>query len=129
YRLPTATRAHLKAGFAWRELSIKLRNYGNRRWSYVGATGLPVDADAATPYVNLHTGAAFPRWQVSDFVAGGSAGKYPADPSLWQEDLYFHEQSKYTGTRGGKENVSAGYIMAQGKLGQDGWLGRTSYLT
>jgi iron complex outermembrane recepter protein len=126
YTLPTAVPTHLKTGFAWREQSVKLRNF-SRRWSYIGTTGLAADPDAR-PYANIKTGMNLPRWQVSDFLAGGSAGKYPADPALWQEDLYYHEQIKYTGRRGASEEVTAGYIMAQGRLGRQGWLGRTGYL-
>ena len=127
YTLPTAVPVHFKTGFAWREQSVKLRNYG-RRWSYIGTTGLAADT-AARPYANLKTGMNLPRWQLSDFMTGGSAGKTPADPALWQEDLYYHEQLKFTGTRSASEEVTAGYLMAQGRFGREGWLGRTGYLT
>lgn len=126
YTLPTAVTTHLKAGFAWREQSARLRNY-SRRWSYIGTTALQADP-SARPFANLKTGMNLPRWQASDFFSGGSAGVVPADPSLWREDLYYHEQLKYTGTRSATEAVTAGYIMAQGRLGREGWTGRTGYL-
>ena len=127
YTLPTPIPVHLKTGFAWREQSVNLRNF-SRRWSYTGATALPAD-QTMRPFANLKTGMELPRWQVSDFMSGGSAGKYPTDLSLWQEDLYYHEQIKYTGTRSASEEVLAGYFMAQGKFGREGWLARTGYLT
>lgn len=127
YKLPMEAATFIKAGFVWREQSFKLEEF-SRRWSYIGATGLPVDPEAR-PFVNLKTGTHFPRWTMSDIMAGGSAGKYPADESIWREDLYYRETIKYTGGGGGKEAATAGYLMAQGKLGARGWLARTNYLT
>jgi len=127
YHLPFAVPTFLKTGASWREQKVDFWSY-SRRWSYIGATPLPADP-AARPYNNLKTGRNLPWWKVSDFLAGGSAGKFPADPSLWQEDLYYYEANKYSGTRGLSEIVTAGYIMAQGRLGREGWLGRTGYLT
>ena len=127
YTLPTAVTAHLKAGFAWREQSVKLWN-DSRRWSYIGTVGLPADP-VALVYNNMKTGVNLPRWKTSDFMGGGSSGWYPATPALWQEDLYFRAANKYSGTRSASEAVTAGYFMAQGNFGRDGWLGRTGYLT
>jgi len=127
YRLPTTVPAWLKTGFAWRQQKTDSWNY-SRRWSYLGTAGLPADPEAR-PYNNLKTGVNLPRWKISDFFTGGSAGKSPANPSLWQEDLYYHEAIKYSGTRGLSETVTAGYVMAQGSFGRDGWLGHTGYLT
>lgn len=127
YTLPTAVPVHLKTGFAWRKQSVDLSNY-SRRWSYTGATGLAADPKAS-PYANMKTGMNLPRWQISDFFGGGSAGWFPADPSLWREDLYYHEQLKFTGTRQASEEVLAGYLMTRGNFGRSGWLGRTGYLT
>jgi iron complex outermembrane receptor protein len=129
YALPTAIKTQLKTGVAWRELSIKRDDRGTRRWTYLGTKALPVDADAAAQYATLKTGVRFPRWQVSDFMAGRQGGDYPADASLWREDDFYREQNRYVSTRGGKEEVKAAYLMAQGAFGRDGWLGRTSYLT
>jgi TonB-dependent receptor len=127
YKLPTAVPTFLKAGFAWRDQGVELDNY-SRRWSYIGTTGLPADP-TARPYNNIKTGVNLPRWMISSFLAGGSAGKYPTDATQWQEDLYFFESNKYSGTRTLSEEVLAGYLMAQGSFGRDGWLGRTGYLT
>lgn len=126
YKLPFGVPTALKTGFAWREQSVNFTNF-SRRWSYLGTTALPVDT-SARPYNNLQTGVNLPRWQVSDFLTGGSAGKYPTAPSLWQEDLYFFEANKYSGTRELKERVTAGYFMAHGSFGRGGWLGRSGYL-
>ncbi|MDO8545007.1 MAG: TonB-dependent receptor [Opitutaceae bacterium] len=128
YTLPIAVRAHLKAGFSWREQSVKARN-ASRRWSYIGTSALPVFAASPVPFTFEKAGINLPRWQVSDFMTGGSAGREPVDASLWQEDRFYHEENKFTGNRNATEEVTAGYIMAQGKLGRDGLLGRTGYLT
>ncbi len=127
YTLPTTVPVHFKTGFAWRKQSVDLHNY-SRRWSYTGTEGLAADP-RARPYANIKTGMNLPRWQISDFYGGGSAGWFPADPSLWREDLYYHEQLKFTGTRKASEEVLAGYLMARGSFGREGWLGRTGYLT
>jgi TonB-dependent receptor len=126
YRLPFAVPGSLKAGAAWREQSVDFKNT-SQRWSYTGTAALAADA-SARPYNNLQTGLNLPRWQVSDFFGGGSAGWYPANAALWQEDRYYHEALRYSGTRELRERVSAGYLMAQGSLGRGGWLGRTGYL-
>ena len=52
----------------------------------------------------------------------------PANPALWNEDLYFNESQKFIGTNGVTEWIPATYLMAQGRLGRDGLLGRTGYL-
>lgn len=127
YKLPISVPMSLKAGLAWRKQSVDLANY-SRRWSYIGTTGLAADPQAR-PYNNIKTGLNLPRWQTSDFLTGGSAGKTPTVPSVWQEDLYFFESNKYSGTRSASEEVTAGYLMAQGNFGREGWLGRTGYLT
>jgi TonB-dependent receptor len=126
YKLPTSVPAALKTGFAWREQKVDFWNY-SQRWSYLGTAGLPADP-LARPYNNLKTGVNLPRWKTSDFFTGGSAGKTPSNPALWQEDFYYYESNQYSGTRGLSETVTAGYVMAQGSFGREGWLGRTGYL-
>jgi iron complex outermembrane recepter protein len=127
YTLSSELRMYLKTGFSWREQSMK-QNNASRRWSYVGANALPVWSQSPVPFTFEKAGIDLPRWQVTDFLTGGSAGREPRDASLWQEDRYFYEQNKFTGKRSGSEEVTAGYVMAQGKLGRDGWFGRTGYL-
>ncbi len=127
YKLPVSVSATLKTGVAWRDQSVDLANY-SRRWSYIGTSGLAADP-RARPYNNLKTGLNLPRWQTSDHFTAGTAGKTPAVPAVWQEDFYFFESNKYSGNRRASEEVTAGYLMAQGSLGREGWLGRTGYLT
>ncbi len=123
YALPTPMPFYLKTGFSWREQKSDMRN-NSRRWSYMGTAPLPADPAAST-FASIKTGLDLPRWEVTPFMRNNE----PADPSLWQEDLYYHEQVSYTGTRGLSEAVTAAYIMAQGRLGTDGLLGRTGFLT
>ncbi len=112
----------LRAGFHWREQESQLLNF-SRRWSYTGAGPLPHN-----PAVALHnarkTGLVIPQWEVAALMKNGE----PADPSLWREDRYYAEQIKFTGTRGASESVAAVYLMGQGRLGRDGWRGRTGWL-
>jgi TonB-dependent receptor len=123
YNLPIPVKTFLKVGAAWREQSVKAKNV-SRRWSYIGTTGLPADP-SARPFANMRTGVHLPRWQTSDFIKGHE----PVNPAVWREDLYFYESNKFTGTRSATEAITAGYVMAQGRLGREGWLGRTGYLT
>ncbi len=121
YKLPIRVPVSVKIGGSWREQSSDLRN-ASRRWSYTGTTALPV---YPTPpyFVTAKTGSVFPRWDVPPLMRD----LQPADPSVWREDLYFHEQLKYTGTRGVTEAVAAGYIMTQGRLAHEGLLSQTSF--
>jgi iron complex outermembrane receptor protein len=123
YLLQTPVPVTFKVGFAWREQEADLENF-SRRWSYIGTTALPSDPSIVT-LESLKTGRRLPMWEVTPFMSGGQ----PATPALWNEDRYYAEQIKYTGRRGTTEAVTAGYFMAQGRLGREGWLGRTGYLT
>jgi TonB-dependent receptor len=122
YTTPLPIPVFLKTGFSWREQASDLRN-NSRRWSYVGTNGLPADPSAVT-YDSIKTGRVLPQWEVTPFMRNNQ----PADASLWREDLYYHEQLKYTGSRGVSEAVTAGYLMAQGKLGREGFFGHTGFL-
>ncbi|MBI4623335.1 MAG: TonB-dependent receptor [Verrucomicrobia bacterium] len=124
YSLPTRTPIFFKTGFAWREQTLVNRNY-SRRWSYIGTAGVPA-APSIVTLDSIKTGRRLPMWEVTPLMRDGQ----PVDSAAWREDLYYYEQnSKYTGQRGLTESVTAGYVMAQGKLGREGWLGRTGYLT
>jgi iron complex outermembrane recepter protein len=121
YTLPIRMPVSLKTGISWREQSSDLRN-ASRQWSYIGASALPVYPTPAY-FATVKTGNVFPRWDVPPLMRDHA----PIDPSLWRENEYFHQQLKYTGTRGVTESVTAGYIMAQGKLARDGLLSQTSF--
>ena len=123
YTLPTTIPLFVKTGFSWREQKVDLVNRG-RRWSYIGTTALPHDPNFVT-YDSLKSGRNLPQWEATAIMRNNA----PADASLWREDLYFHEQLSYTGTRGTTEEVTARYLMAQGRLGREGVLGRTGFLT
>src|SRR5439155_22776556 len=65
-----------------------------------------------------------PQWVTSQFIAN----RQLINPALWSEDVYNREQLKYSGAREGTETVKAGYAMAEGKFGREGFFGRTGYL-
>ncbi len=122
YKLPTAVPVSLKAGGQWRETLARTRSK-SRRWNYRGTGPLPADPSLIT-YDRVVTGRTIPQWTTSMFIRD----RQPIDPALWSEDVYFGLQQRYTGARSVTEAVTAGYAMAQGKFGRDGFLGRTSYL-
>lgn len=112
YRLPSRFEWKLKAGGQWREGQSILLG-GTRQWSYLGgATPLPHDpAIITTDYVK--TGRAIPQFEAAAFLQYDK----PVQPGLWQENLYFYETSKYTGTNTVTDTKQAGYLMTQGKFG------------
>ncbi len=122
YALPVSFPVFAKIGFNWREQVVGLQG-ASRRWNYTGTTALPADPTLRM-MDHVKTGRQLPVWEASQFIRGREV----IDPTLWREDLYFAEQIKYTGTREVTETVSAAYAMAQGRLGREGWRGRTGFL-
>jgi len=122
YRLPLAAPTFLKTGFNWRHQRA-FNGSDMRRWNYTGTTALPSDPSIRT-FDRVKTGRAIPLWETAAHMTKDG----PANPALWREDAYFRAAGQYTGTRAVEETVTAGYLMAQGKLGTGGLLGRTGYL-
>ncbi len=122
YTLPITAPVTAKAGVHWREQHVGQRN-ASRRWSYIGTGPLPADPTLVM-MEERKTGRNTPQWETSWFIHGREL----ADPTLWREDLYFRETTKFTGFSDVTEKVTAPFAMAQGKLGRDGWLGRTGFL-
>ncbi len=122
YTLPIKAPVFAKTGVHWREQHVGVRS-ASRRWSYTGTGPLPHDPNLLTMDRRM-TGRNIPQWEASWFIRAREV----IDPALWREDLYFRETTKYTSYRDVVETVTAPYAMAQGKLGRDGWLGRTGFL-
>ena len=116
YDLPTSFALAVKTGGDWREQLVREVSR-SRRWNYLGTTALPADASIVT-WDSLKTGRKIPQWETAALIHG----EVPVTPTLWGEDVYFAEQQKYTGTRQVIETVTAGYVMAQGKIGRLGFL-------
>ena len=116
YVVPGEYPVHLKTGFDVREQTSGNIG-GNRRWTYIGNGPLPADpAHRSTD--RAKTGRQLPTWNGEWFFKNDA----PRDPALWSENLYFREQSRYTTTNDVSELVSAGYVMAQTKFKQLGFL-------
>ncbi len=116
YRVPVRHSLQLKTGFRWREETARDTNL-NRQWTYLGTTALPADPTIET-FGKQKTGFNVPHWTVASFARG----RNPIDPTLWREDLYFRERIKFSNSRTITETVSAGYLMAQGRVGATGFL-------
>jgi TonB-dependent receptor len=130
YKLPVAAPTTLKAGFHWR--SLQMDQWGKERQRWVPKATAAYDPsfrfapdDSYLSYDRVKTGRKIPIWQAEGITKDGR----PADPALWNEDFYFNESQKFIGTNGVTESIPATYIMAQGRLGRGGLLGRTGYLT
>ncbi|MSU50471.1 MAG: TonB-dependent receptor [Opitutus sp.] len=116
YTFATSFPLFFKSGFKLRDQTADDLSAA-RRWSYIGAAGLPNDPSILT--LDAHkTGLNLPRWESAAFIRE----RNPITPALWSEDLYFREQTQFTGTRGVSEFVTAGYVMAQGRMGRTGFL-------
>ena len=122
YQLPMPMPTYLKAGISYRSQVTDVWAKDQHRWTYSGTGPLPTQD--IPNYYSRETGIVFPRWYSNDFMDK----RRPKDPSLWTEDRYYNESQKYSGTRGLKEVAQAAYVMAQGRLGTEGFLGRTGYL-
>ena len=116
YTLPVAAKVDLKAGFVWRENSATDDNRG-RRWNYIGTSALPADPSILT-FDERKTGRRIPQWEASTFINE----RVPVTPSLWREDGYFFAQNRYVGFSDLRESITAGYVMTQGKVGDNGFL-------
>jgi TonB-dependent receptor len=124
YTLPIAMPTNLKTGVHWRELRMDDWAGDRHRWS-VATSAAPLPHDPTyVSYDRVKTGRAIPVWQSHMFTTDGR----PTDANYWVEDRYYNEQQKYTGTRWLTEEIGATYLMAQGRLGADGWGRRTGYL-
>jgi iron complex outermembrane receptor protein len=108
----------LKTGIDWREVDVDQISR-DRRYSYIGTEPLAPDRTA-----QVRSGFNLPHWHPGAFVRNGRL----VNPAVWSEDAYFHESLRYTGRRFATETVTAGYLMAEGKLGREGVLARTSFL-
>jgi len=122
YALPGRRPIFLKSGFHWRE-QVVAENSLSRRWSYTGTGPLPAEPSLLM-WDTVKTGRRLPQWEASHFIRAREV----INPSLWREDLYFREQTKFTATRAVTETVTAGYLMTEGRLGREGWPGRTGFV-
>ena len=116
YDLPTRYPVALRTGALWRERYVAQSNDA-RRWTYIGTTALAADPSIIS-YDSIKTGRRIPLWENMQHFQN----RAPLNPSVWREEVYFHEQTNYTGNRAVTEEVTAGYIMAQGRIARTGWL-------
>jgi len=116
YALPTRLPVAFKVGALWREQYVDQSNDA-RRWAFIGTSALPSDSSIIS-FDSIKTGRQIPLWENMQHFQN----RQPTNPAIWREDLYFHEQINYTGNRAVTEEVTAGYVMAQGKVGRTGWL-------
>ncbi len=124
YTLPFAAPTNFKTGYHWRELRMDDWGQDRHRWTAApGAPALPEDKTYVS-YDRVKTGRAIPVWQSHMFTQDGR----PTDGNYWVEDRYYNQSQKYIGTRWLTEQVGAAYVMAQGRLGAEGFLRSTGYL-
>jgi len=117
YLLPiNAFTAYLKTGASIRDHNVELFRV-NRRWSYIGTAALPYDPSILM-WDTVKTGRKIPQWEAAQFFQNGQ----PTNQALWQEDKYYYENNRRTASNKVNETITGYYIMAQGKIGQNGFL-------
>jgi TonB-dependent receptor len=131
YKAPFAAPTQFKTGFHWRSLQMDLWGKDRHRWTLNAVNAYDPNFHLApdptyVSYDRVRTGRAIPIWQAEGTV---TVDGRPKDPSLWTEDLYYNKSQAFIQTRGVTEWIPAAYVMAQGRLGKDGWLSRAGYLT
>ena len=114
YTLPVSVPLVLKSGAVWRQHYASAESVA-RRWNYAGTAALPADPSIVT-FDSVKTGRRIPQWEALQFFAE----RQPINSALWTEDRYFNEQNKYTANRAVTETVTAGYALAQGRVGRTG---------
>jgi iron complex outermembrane recepter protein len=117
YSLPTAFPLHVKTGALWRQRYVEQGNIA-RRWSFIGTSAIAADPTIIT-FDQVKTGRMIPQWETAQHFRD----REPIDPAIWREDRYFHEQTKFTGHRAVTEEINAGYVMTQARVGRTGFVG------
>ncbi|MBI5691613.1 MAG: TonB-dependent receptor [Verrucomicrobia bacterium] len=112
FEVPASFPLHFKAGASWREQYADNASV-SRRWNFAGTAALPSDPTIVS-YDYVKTGRRMPYWEPMQFFWD----RQPRNPSLWREDQYYHYQNNYTANRAVTEWVTAGYGMAQARLGR-----------
>ena len=114
YRLPVDFPATLKVGAFYRDQLFA--EVGRRRqWNYLATA----PAMSAT-FPNVF---AFPGAQRLPYVHPRAAYEATGNATLWAEDMYFRTADAFQTTREATEEITAGYVQAQAKLGRLGVLG------
>jgi len=118
-KLPVDQPLFLKSGFRLREESVRGQSRSTTRYIFTGANSgqLPTDSTIET-FGNHKIGLNIPAWNANAV----SRGRVPVDGSLWREDAYFREMTKFTSADGVTETVTAGYLMAQGSIKRTGFI-------
>ena len=118
YKLPfNSFSAFLKTGAQVRDHTVEMERR-NRRWNYIGTTALPEDPSILL-WDKVKTGRDIPVWQAAQFIQQGQ----PTQPELWREDIYYYESNRLINTYKVNELITGTYIMAQGRIGPNGFLG------
>jgi iron complex outermembrane receptor protein len=117
YELPVSFPLALKVGGLWRENYVSAESV-SRRYNYTGTTALPADSSIVS-YDYVKTGRRMPYWEPVQFVED----RRPVNTAVWREDLYYHFQNNYTANRAVTEWITAGYAMAQARIGRTNVVG------
>ena len=96
-----------KGGAYYRDHTVEERAR-NRRWSYTNLQPLPAGTPQRTAFEEQY-GVDLP------FVDASNIRGQLDDPRLWVEDDYFRASQPFSLGTKGNEEITAGYVMAQGR--------------
>jgi TonB-dependent receptor len=116
YALPTRLPVTIKTGGQWRQQLVEENGY-NRTFAYIGTAPLASDPTFIT-FDSVKTGRRVPQWQADSVMSEQKL----LNPAVWSENVYTREASRFTVPHTLTETVTAGYLMAQGKIARTGWL-------
>lgn len=117
YVLPTSFASSVKTGFRYRGGTFE-EERNQHRFTYTGSNlGALADRSLKLSYFEDFGG-------YLPFIDSAAAAEdIRTNPQSWREDLYYNRSQWYMGTRGADEDVLAGYVQSNARLGNLNLLG------
>lgn len=129
YNLRTSFPSYVKTGLSLRRQDSKMRTRDDRSLTYIGPDGVAnTPDDTLAPFLSsLVLSHQFRLGPLPLLDVRKMARNLEANPSHWQENLYYAESRRYSGTNAVTEDVNAVYLMGNAKLGKLTTLGGVRY--
>ncbi|HEY0966529.1 MAG TPA: TonB-dependent receptor [Opitutaceae bacterium] len=129
YNLATKMPAYLKIGASLRRQDSDMVTRDDRSLVYVGPDGVAGNADdTLAPFLSdLVLSAEYNLGNLPLIDVKKLARNLEENPAQWQENRYYQESRRYSGTNLVTEDVSAGYLMGNVRIGKLTALGGVRY--
>ncbi len=129
YDLSFNAPTYLKVGANFRRQDSDMRTWDDRSLTYVGPDGVANSADDTLAPFLSHARLS-PEYKLGNLPLLDVrllAQNLRDQPGSWRNNVYYAESRRYSGTNKVTEDVSAGYIMGNTKLGKLTALGGVRY--